>query len=59
MQQDFISCTLPVLKDFSRKHGTDASLQRNLEMRRREITQIGNLSKYLVIGSKIYISIRI
>ena len=26
MQQDFIPCTSPVLKDFSRKHGTDASV---------------------------------
>ena len=26
MQQEFIPCTSPVLKDFSRKHGTDASV---------------------------------
>ena len=59
MQQDFISCTLPVLKDFSRKHGTDASIQRILEMRRTKITQIEYRIEYQVIGSKIYISIRI
>ena len=58
-QHEFIPCILPVLRDVSRKHGTGGSVQRNLEMRRRKITQIENRSEYQVIGSKIYISIRI
>ena len=53
MQHEFIPCILPVLRDVFRKHGTGGSVQRNLEMRRRKITQIENRSKYQVIGSKI------
>ena len=51
-QHEFIPCILPVLRDVSRKHGTGGSVQRNLEMRRRKITQIENRSEYQVIGSK-------
>ena len=46
MQHEFIPCILPVLRDFSRKHGTGTSAQRNLEIWCKKITQIENRSEY-------------